>query len=349
MRLNRTRVTMAPIIVVFCTALAACSWTSMPATVSKLQLSPNASITAASIGKDGRLYFAILRNGPGPGLGYIDEDGDVEITQLDPVAYGHGIGDLAIDAEHGVWATMPCYPYSTKCMAGFARFGGDYGPLTKIRALGGPDILPFGIAQAPDGSAWIAERGADAVVHVTLDDKRTVIRLRDVHFMPFNVQSDGKGGAYFVGPEPGRVIGVDRSGHDRVVVMPTKSSHASSMRIGRDGTIWLAEYDANKIAAIDPRGRATEYDVPTPNGGPAGLCIDSRGLVWFIERDGEKLGHIEPDGAVKDAYLPLAIGTPDYLEAMPNGSLVVVGHTKGLFSTSMTWAIARIPESTAGL
>ena len=71
--------------------------------------------------------------------------------------------------------------------------------------------------------------------------------------------------------------------------------------------------------------------------------------MWFVEYDGQKIGRIDPDGTMKDAYLPLGVGTPVYLVAAPNNILVVIGYTKGLFNTSVSWAIARIPESTAAL
>jgi hypothetical protein len=52
---------------------------------------------------------------------------------------------------------------------------------------------------------------------------------------------------------------------------------------------------------------------------------------------------------VKDEYLPLDVGTPAFLVAAPNDTLVVIGYTKEIFRTSLTWALARIPESTAAL
>jgi len=349
MRHNSVRSAMAPITIVLCVALTGCSWKSMPGTVSKLPLSPAATITAASIGRDGRVWFAVLHDGTGPGIGSIDADGDVETTQLDPVSYGHAIGDLAIDAQHGVWATMPCYPFGSHCVSGFARFGGDYGPLTKISPLGNPDPMPLGIAVTDDGSAWIAERSANDIVHVFPDGRRITIGVSDPSFKPVGVQADDEGGAYFDGPEPGKILAVDRAGRIHWYLLPTRNSHTSSARQGLDGTVWVAEYDADKIVAIDPRGRMTEYTVPTPNAGPGAITIDNHGDVWFIETDGQKLGRIKPGGTIVDAYLPVEVGTPDYLLTAPNDMLVVIGHTRGVLNTSLSWAVARIPESTTGL
>jgi hypothetical protein len=319
----------------------------MPATISKLQLYPTASISAVSLGRDGRVWFAILRNGPGPGVGSIDENGDIEMTQLDPVSYGHWIGGLAVDAKHGVWATMPCFSHGSCHDAGYARFGGDYRPLTTIRSLGTPDPMPLGIALMDDGSAWIAERNANAILHVSANDRQTVIRLSDREFYPVGAKVADDGGAFFDGPEAGKILAVDRFGHVHTYVLPTRSSHTSSARQGLDGIAWVAEYDANEIVAIDRKGRMTEYAVPTPNGGPSAISVDRRGVLWFIETDGEKLGRIDPDGTVEDAYLPIALGRPAYLEAAPDDMLVVVGYTRGLLGSSVSWAIARIPEATA--
>jgi virginiamycin B lyase len=336
----------APLIIGICMLLCGCTGKSVPATVSKLQIPPYAAITAASLGRDGRVWFAITRNGPGPGLGYIDDSGSVVMTQLDPVSYGHVIGDIAVDADHGVWATMPCYRAGPGCAAGYVRFGGDFGPLTKIRSLGKVNPEPIGIAMMDDGSAWIAERDANAIVHVTSRDKQTVFRLADREFRPVGVQPNGAGGAYFDGPEPGKILVADRNGRIRTYVLPARTSHTSSAVRGLDGTVWVAEFEADKLVAIDPQGGMTEHAVPTVNGGPEDVVVDRRGVIWFVEYDAQKIGRIEPDGTAKDAYLPLDVGTPLFLIAAPNDTLVVIGYTKGFIRTSLTWAIARIPEST---
>jgi virginiamycin B lyase len=335
-----------PIVIGVCVLLGACTWKSMPATVSKIDLAPTAAITAASLGRDGRVWFATIRNGPGPGVGYIDESGDIEITQLDPVSYGHAIGDLAVDAKHGVWATMPCFTVSPGCDGGYARFGGDFGPLTKIRSLGKVDPFPVGIAMMDDGSVWIAERNANTIAHVTPDDKQTVFTLADREFRPVGVDADGNGGAYFDGPEPGKIVAVDRRGRIRTYVLPARASHTSSAKRGLDGTIWVAEYDADKLVAIDSKGGMTEHAVPTVNAGPEQVAVDRFGVVWFIEFDAQKIGRIDPEGTVKDAYLPLDVGTPLFLFAAPDDTLVVIGYVRGILRTSVTWTIARIPEST---
>ena len=244
------------------------------------------------------------------------------------------------DAVYHVWFEL---------RAGYARFGGDYGPLTKISSLGKVDGVPLGIAMTDSGNVWIAERNANAVAYVTRDDRKGVVTLADQEFKPVLAEADGHGGAYLAGAEHGKILAVDGRGHVRAYALPARDSHISSVVRGLDGTVWVAEYDADKIVAIDRTGRMTEYAVPTPNAGPVSLSVDRRGVVWFVEYDGQKIGRIDPDGTMKDAYLPLGVGTPVYLVAAPNNILVVIGYTKGLFNTSVSWAIARIPESTAAL
>jgi hypothetical protein len=115
--MSRSRICFARLLVIIGVGLGftGCSAKSMPATESTLHLWPNATITAVSLGRDGSVWFAIARNGPGPGVGSVDADGNISMTQLDPVSYGHGIGDLAVDAYHGVWATMPCTTFGSNC------------------------------------------------------------------------------------------------------------------------------------------------------------------------------------------------------------------------------------------
>jgi virginiamycin B lyase len=343
------RLAITPIIIGVCMLLGGCTGKSVPATVSKLELASTATITAVSLGRDGSVWFAVAHNGPGPGVGSVDGDGNIDMTQLDPVSYGHGIGDLDVDAHRGIWATMPCTTFASHCGAGYARFGGDYGSLNKIHSLGRADGVPLGIAMTANGSVWIAEQYANAVVLVTPGGKETVVALPDRDFKPVGAEADGNGGALLAGAEHGKILDVDHRGRIRTYVLPARDSHISAIKVGRDGTVWVAEYDADKIVAIDQKGAMTEYAVPTPNAGPASLSVDRSGVVWFIEYDGQKIGRVDPDGTVKDAYLPLDVGTPVYLVAAPNDMLVVIGYSTGMFHTSYTWAVARIPESTAAL
>ena len=320
----------------------------MPGIVTRLPLAPSAFVTAVSIGRDGRVWFAFIRNGPGPGVGSFDQDGNIDVTQLDPVSYGYGIGDLAIDAHHGIWATALCFPARPHCASGYARFGGDHGPLSRIEPLATSNPMPFGIAADGDGGVWIADRNDDAVVHVTADGRQRVIRSPEAGFKPYAAVPDGQGGAFFNGAEPGKILAVNRAGRLRWIVLPDRTMHASSFDHGDDGTIWVADSPDDQIVAIDPHGRAKRYAVPTANAGPTAMNVDRHGNAWSLEHDGQKLGRVKADGTVSDAYLPLDVGYPDFLVIAPNDTLVVVGHRKGLFNAT-SWTIGRIVESSSGL
>jgi hypothetical protein len=90
-----------------------------------------------------------------------------------------------------------------------------------------------------------------------------------------------------------------------------------------------------------------EHAVPTPNAGPAAITIDNP-ATWLWS-NGPEAWPYPSDGTIVDAYLPVELGTPDYLLTAPNDTLVVIGHTRGVLNTSVSWAVARIPESTTGL
>src|SRR5215470_6202309 len=46
------------------------------------------------------------------------------------------------------------------------------------------------------------------------------------------------------------------------------NAYLGGMASGPDGNLWVAEFDANKIARVTTAGVVTEFDVPTANAGP---------------------------------------------------------------------------------
>jgi len=97
------------------------------------------------------------------------------------------------------------------------------------------------------------------------------------------------------------------------------------MASGPDGNLWVAEFDANKIARVTTAGVVTEFDVPTANAGPYLMGAGPDGNVWFTEANTNLIGRITPSGTVTEFTLPPPLDTaalgPEGITAGPDGNI----------------------------
>ena len=73
------------------------------------------------------------------------------------------------------------------------------------------------------------------------------------------------------------------------------------IKVGPDGTVWVAFNGTNKIGALDPDTMEVRYyDVPDPRTRVRRLDLDSNGVVWFVNSTMGKIGRLDPTtGEVK--------------------------------------------------
>jgi streptogramin lyase len=63
------------------------------------------------------------------------------------------------------------------------------------------------------------------------------------------------------------------------------------MDVGADGTVWIAQYAAGKVARFDPRTeRFTEHALPDPDALPYVVRVDdARGRLWVGTGAGDRV------------------------------------------------------------
>lgn len=328
-------------------AIAACTVKSVPGTVSSLPLPSNASIEASSLGQDGRLWFTYLGSDGDPGIGSFGVRGDSSTLELAPMAYGYSIDDIAVTPRGVAWLALACNPEDAVCNnAGYARFPVAARTSLKIRRIGRGHGVPDGVWLDADGSAWISDKRGSAVDHISLDGRQTHFLLPDPRFKPMGLVGTSKA-LYIVGDEPGKICVLARSGATRWVSMPDSKSALSNLAAAPDGTIWVAEYDADKIVSIAPSGAVKTYDVPTADAQPDAIAVDKSGTVWFTELDTDRLGSIAPGGPIRDALLPYTLSTPYFIFMGPSQTLYVIGSQSHWFGLYRTFVVARIPSASA--
>jgi hypothetical protein len=343
--------------------LSACAPHEIPATITDLDLGTNSTITAASLGLDGRIWFAPYASTQYRQIAAIDANGQVTKLSLLSVPFTLYIGDVAVQRNGTVWVTLRCFAaFRCPVEAGYGKVTNALRPepqyarsnpiayemglsprQTARTSLDAPQD-PTGISVDARGTAWMSETLNDAILRVTKTGDRRLIHLADRHFDPFNIKA-ARGGVYFTGAEAGKIGWIDDRMRVHWVPMPDPTSHVTGMDVDSQGRVWAAELEANKIVSVDRDGIVREYPIPSANSLPAMLAVDATGTAWFLEPNPEKLGKIDASGRISDAYLPDGVGEPEYLFAGPDRQLFVIGYTKRWFGMSRTWSVARIDES----
>jgi len=343
--LPRAFVAIAAAVVAF--LAAACTAKSVPGTVSGLPVPSGAVIEASSLGQDGRLWFTYMGDDGDPGIGSVGIRGDGSTIELAPMAYGFSVDDIAVTPTGIAWLALACHPESPACRnSGYARFPVATRTALKIHRIGRGGGVPDGVWLDSDGSAWISDRRGSAVTHVALDGRQTAYRLPDPRFSPTGLVGTRQA-IYVVGDEPGKVCVLTRSGATRWIAMPDAKSPLSNLAAAPDGTVWVAEYDANNIVSIDPSDKVRTYAVPTADSQPDAIAVDSDGVVWFTEINTDRIGRISTDGAIRDALLPYTLSSPLFIFAGPSQTLYVIGLQSHWFGLYRTFVVARVPAASA--
>ena len=87
--------------------------------------------------------------------------------------------------------------------------------------------------------------------------------------------------------------------------LPTPNAAPTAIAKAPDGSLWLTEKSANRVARLTTAGVLTEYTIPTLNSAPDRITAAPDGYIWFTERDGRKIGRIfQTGGAIAEFSVP---------------------------------------------
>jgi virginiamycin B lyase len=77
--------------------------------------------------------------------------------------------------------------------------------------------------------------------------------------------------------------------------LPTARAFPRRIQIDTDGTIWVAEYTAGKLAHFDPKTEHfTEYELPGPEATPYALGIGRDHTIWYSSEYMDYIGRLDP-------------------------------------------------------
>ncbi len=90
------------------------------------------------------------------------------------------------------------------------------------------------------------------------------------------------------------------------------------IKVGPDGTVWVAHNGTNKIAAMHPDTMAIKYyEVPDTSTRIRRLDLDSQGMVWFVNSTMGKIGRLNPEtGEIKQWDSPSGSSSHPYAIAV---------------------------------
>lgn len=129
----------------------------------------------------------------------------------------------------------------------------------------------------------------------------------------YGIALDAKGTIWFAEFTPAGQIGeIDpETLHVTKYQLPTAKAWPRRIQVDTDGTIWVAEYTAGKLAHFDPKsGHFTEFDLPGPAATPYALGIDRDHKVWFSSEWMDYIGRLDPaTGKVQQYPVPQSENT----------------------------------------
>lgn len=90
------------------------------------------------------------------------------------------------------------------------------------------------------------------------------------------------------------------------------------IKVGPDGTVWVAYNGTNKIGALHPDTMDIRYyEVPDTSTRIRRLDLDSQGIVWFVNSTMGKIGRLDPaSGEIKQWDSPSGSSSHPYAIAV---------------------------------
>ncbi|MCL4518664.1 MAG: hypothetical protein M1587_05630, partial [Thaumarchaeota archaeon] len=126
--------------------------------------------------------------------------------------------------------------------------------------------------------------------------------------------------------------------------VPIAQSLPAQIQIDKNGNVWLAEHQGNRIARFDSsKGILTEYLVPTrPLTETLWLALDQNGNAWFTEHDTGKIGVLNASKAV-----PFNISVSNSAISLKQGS--TASSEVSVSSTNASSALGSLNYTLSGL
>jgi virginiamycin B lyase len=183
----------------------------------------------------------------------------------------------------------------------------------------GRNVEPIGLGVDANGTAWLTDPSAIAVLSMTSAGKlqsfplgTPIARLARLAVAPDGAVWFAESTAYSITRLKDGVL----QRHD----VQSVRGGPYGVAVAADGNVWATLQSANQVIRIAPSGEVAQYDLPTAGASPTDVAVDAKGGVWVVEFRGNKIAHFA-DGKFAEYALPEGKAAPSGIAVAPDGSV----------------------------
>lgn len=215
-------------------------------------------------------------------------------------------GPLALAADGSLWI-VTAQPGHNRLESGILYRLAPDGTVAETRPLPVAAFSSVALALAPEGRPWVAltPEGGDSA-EILIAEPNGFRRVapgglgRGIAGMAF----DRRGNAWFTAPSR-NAVGTLTDGRVEWHSLPTPNAMPIQVVPGRDGAMWVTEWEGRKLARIDAAGSIREYPLPPEEDGPITLVPGRNGEIWLSALFSYDLLRLDPaDGSFRRLSVP---------------------------------------------
>lgn len=194
--------------------------------------------------------------------------------------------------------------------------------------------FPQGLALAPHGDIWIAERGNNVIRKMDRAyNVSTVAKSGTVTFnAPWQGNFDASGSYYVANKALNNIIKVTQDGVCSVFSTGTTFRSPMSVIFDANDNMYVADRDNKAVKKIASDGTVTSYDMSSLKAGPNCMAVDKKGRIFVGTGGTYQLHMFDTDGTLKTVFGAGVVHTAaTYSDGEPNDlSKATMGATFGI-------------------
>lgn len=194
--------------------------------------------------------------------------------------------------------------------------------------------FPQGLALAPNGDIWIAERGNNVIRKMDRAyNVSTVAKSGTVTFnAPWQGNFDASGSYYVANKALNNIIKVTQAGVCSVFSTGTTFRSPMSVIFDANDNMYVADRDNKAVKKIASDGTVTSYDMSSLKAGPNCMAVDKKGRIFVGTGGTYQLHMFDTDGTLKTVFgAGVAHTAATYSDGEPNDlSKATMGATFGI-------------------
>ncbi len=211
-------------------------------------------------------------------------DVQIEIQEWQVPTLGQRARDPAEAPDGSIWWTG-----MWASLAG--RLDPDTGVMEEFRLP--PSARPHTIVPDRDGNIWYTGN-SNANIGMLDPDTGLITEYKTAARDPHSATFHPNGNLYFTA-QGAAVMGRLNPATGEITEVPTES-RPYGIKVGPDGSLWIAHNGTNKIARMHPDTMELKFfEVPDDRTRIRRLDLDSAGMVWFVNSTLGKIGRLHPE------------------------------------------------------